>query len=340
MNILLLLLILLIPTYSYAGLIKSNNFESGFSSPDDFDHCPPSATCPPPAYQSVPNPAAISLVNSPTYDGTGAVLHIAKPGVIAGGGANPAGYNPCYLFGVNYANDKHCDRSESEWQIGYVDGRDEWYGFAFRPDSRSQFSNTPSFVDQNGIVIFQAHQLGGSCGSGFGPRFTLLLSVKPPLTGGTSGNLRYILDTQNNTLPACPSTGGAGYVRRQGTLVSWNYDTWYKVVIHARWSTNPSLAFLQVYIDDVLLFDSTTIPGMITGFNGNSASDIKLGDYASWWTVQNPPAGEQFYIIHDAVKIGNQFSNYAEVAPVQGGVIVPPAETPAAPSNLRVLPST
>jgi hypothetical protein len=297
------------------GIIFEVNYNDGtYGVSDQCAHTPQSSFpfCQNPWFQSVPNFGAITIAGSPTFPtrtSVNSVRHWAKPAVIGPSPAaiqNPQKWNPCYLINGDYTNDAHCDRSESEKAIPYSDGLTEWYAFSVYIDPATQYSNVTGFVDQNGQVIFQAHQLGGTCGSGIGPRFVIYFSKK-------NGQWTAINDTQNNNAAGgqCPSV--ALRTRNTYLLGAWTTGVWTDFVVQARWSTNPAIAFLKIWKDNVLVRDTTGL-GVINSFNGHTQTDVKWGVYQSWWTVQNPPAGEQSIVYHNIMRVGDSGESFASMS--------------------------
>ena len=328
MNTLLCLLFLIFTLApAHAAILNKFPVDYNDNTYGQANTCPPKATlpniCVPPFFQSVPNPGAITITSAPSLpvsEGTHAIQHIAKPGQIAGF------WNPCYVFGADLTGDAGCDRSESEIAIPYTPDAEEWYGFSVRIDSATQYTHNASFNDFNGQVVFQAHQLGGACQSGFGPRFVIWFSNHTP-TGSLVWNAH--VDAQNNTGTSCPNVNLA--TRTDLPLGAAALDQWEHFVIHARWSTTNGL--LEIWRNGTGPTGGTptrTYTG-INSFNGHNQTDVKWGVYQSWWAGHNPPAGEKSIVYHDNIKVGNAASNFAEVNPAPSA-----APLPNPPSNVAV----
>jgi len=330
MNTLLCLLFLIFTLApAHAAILNKFPVDYNDNTYGQADRCAQSVinagSCPTPNFQSTPNPGAITITSAPSLpvsEGTHAIQHIAKPGQIAGF------WNPCWLFGSNLTGLPSCDRSESEIAIPYTPDADEWYGFSVRIDSATQYTHNASFNDFNGQVIFQAHQLGGSCGSGFGPRLVIWFSNH---TGSLVWNAH--VDAQNNTGTSCPNVNLA--TRTDLPLGAAVLDQWENFVIHARWSTSNGL--LQIWRNGTGTTGGTptvTFTG-INSFNNFNQTDVKWGVYQSWWIANTaghiPPAGEKSIVYHDNIKVGNSASNFAEVNPAPSA-----APLPNPPSNVAV----
>jgi Polysaccharide lyase len=316
MYIVLFLLVLLIPLPAQGGLKFSIDYNDGTYGTATKCVATPTYHCVPPNFQSVPHPDGITVtgIPFPVREGTRAVRHIAKPGQNAGY------FNPCYLFGVDYTNDSDCDRSESEQMIPYVANVEEWYGFSVYIDPSTQYSQNSTFKDYNGQVVFQLHQLGGPCGSGFGPRFAIYFARNTGL---------WTIQTDTDTSSSCSVYGSPTSVRRIYTMGSWVTGQWVDFVIHVKWSQTSS-GFLQVWKNAASAQEKPVVDVVgVTSLAGFTNTDVKWGVYQSWWRGHTPPAGEISVVFHDGIKAGDQNSSFAEVSPARTATIPNPPSTVA-----------
>jgi hypothetical protein len=290
-----------LPLSAKAALLFSNNYEDGTYG--NVTRCGSSWTKCPSGYQSVPNTTAMGINSKIAGTGARSVINIARP------------YWPvCYIFNAGpYINNPICDRSEFEKNTLPTTGTDErWYSFSAYIDPSTVYKQS---TDPNGPIVFQLHQMGGTCGSGPGPHFVIYFTFNGHWTA------QNIWDT---TRP-CPSVATFHSVKYD--LGAATRGVWTNFVVHAKWSTG-SNGLLQVWMNGKLLVGKT---GPNT-FNNIVQETVKWGVYQPWWIGHAPAAGEQIVVLHDNIKVGDANSSYAEVAsqtqlPVQI----------SAPTNLSVL---
>lgn len=204
-------------------------------------------------------------------------------------------------------------RAELRWyNIGPKTGSERWFGIAMYVD--------PSWVDHtsdpNGTILLQIHGTQSDPGeAAHSPQFAIII------TRDNRWNVNTLYDT--NAITTSATLGKI--VRDVGAVTKGVWINW---VIHAKWRYD-STGLLEVWKDGNKVVNYT---GPNT-YNDNPAQQalMAFGIYKSWYGLQQPSPRDTLIMYYDQVKIGDESSNYNEVAPTGTGINVL-----ASPTNLQV----
>jgi hypothetical protein len=213
-----------------------------------------------------------------------------------------------YIFGT-YTNPAL--RAElRKYDLGPKYGIERWYG--------ASMYVAPSWQDKtydpNGTIVMQWHGNGDPGEVAHSPQLSIAITPDNRWRVTTCYDATAI-----STSSACPNK----IVRNIGVVTKGVWVDW---VVHARWAYD-SKGLLEVWKDGIKVVNYS---GPNT-YNDQTQNGLFFGIYKGWWKHEQPSTRDTLIIYHDNLKIGDQNSSYAEVAPKRPQVGPLPA-----PTNLRI----